>query len=126
MAEALLKKIGGDYFEAESAGLEPGNLNPLAIASMAEINIDISKNKTKSVFDLFKQGKMYHYVITVCDATNAERCPVFLGIAKRLHWGFEDPAALKDGTQEQQITKTREIRKTIEAKINEFVQNPPK
>ena len=66
MAEAFLKQLTGDRFEVESAGLEPGKLNPLAVEVMKESGIDISKNKIKSVFDLYKQGKRYDYVITVC------------------------------------------------------------
>ena len=67
MAEAFLKKYGGDRFEAESAGIEPGALNPAAVEAMKEVGIDISQNKTKSVFDLYKQYWLYGYVITVCD-----------------------------------------------------------
>ena len=76
MAEALLKHMAGDRFEVESAGLEPGKLNPLAIGVMQEIGIDISQNKTKSAFDFYKQGKRYDYVITVCDESKAQKCPV--------------------------------------------------
>ncbi len=62
MAEAYLKQIGGDTFEAESAGLEPGTLNPLAVEVMREDGIDISGNPTNDVFEFFKQGKSFHYV----------------------------------------------------------------
>ena len=72
MAEAFLKKIGKDKFEVESAGLEPGTLNPIVVESMKEAGIDISGNKTQGVFDIFKAGKNFHYVITVCDETSAE------------------------------------------------------
>jgi len=94
MAEAFLKQMAGDRFEVESAGLEPGKLNPLAVEVMGEIGIDISQNKTKSVFDFYKQGKRYDYVITVCDESHAGRCPVFLGTAvtNRMHWAFDDPS----------------------------------
>ena len=59
MAETYLRTLGGDQFIAESAGLEPGKLNPNVVKVMAEEGIDISKNKTQSVFDLFKKGKKY-------------------------------------------------------------------
>ena len=75
MAEAFLNNIAGDRFEAHSAGIEPGELNPLAVDAMKEVHIDISKNRTKSVFDLYKQGELYAHVITVCDAANVQRCP---------------------------------------------------
>lgn len=120
MAEAFLNKIGGDYFEAESAGLEPGNLNANVVEVMKEVGIDIAGNKTKSVFDLFKQGTLYNAVITVCDAASAESCPIFPGMVKRIGWSFTDPSSFT-GTKAEILEKTRQVRDEIEAKINEFV-----
>ncbi|MGA9020047.1 MAG: arsenate reductase ArsC [Candidatus Cybelea sp.] len=116
MAEAFLNRICADDFAAESAGLEPGTLNPLAIAAMREVGLDISANETKSAFDLFKAGRLYSYVVTVCDETSAERCPVFPGSARRLHWSFADPASFQ-GPWEERLAKTREIRDAIQARI---------
>jgi arsenate reductase len=116
MAEAFLNEICGDYFEAQSAGLEPGSLNPLAVEAMREIGTDISNNQTQSVFDVFKSGKLFAYVITVCDESSAQRCPIFPGVTKRLHWSFPDPAALT-GTGEQRLAGTRKIRDQIRARI---------
>lgn len=116
MAEAFLKQRCPDDFAAESAGLEPGTVHPLAIAAMREIGIDISNNETKSSFELFKAGRQFSYVITVCDETSAERCPIFPGGARRLHWSFPDPAALA-GTWEERLAQTRLIRDQIRAKI---------
>jgi arsenate reductase (thioredoxin) len=116
MAEAFLEKICGDDFDARSAGLEPGRLNPLAVEAMREIGIDISQNQTQSVFDVFKSGELFAYVITVCDESNAERCPIFAGVTKRLHWSFPDPAAL-GGTREERLAGTRKIRDQIRARI---------
>jgi arsenate reductase len=116
MAEAFLKEICGDYFEAQSAGLEPGRLNALAVEAMREIGIDISQNQTKSVFDVFKAGELFAYVITVCDESSAERCPIFPGVARRLHWSFPDPAAL-GGTREERLAGTRKIRDEIRARV---------
>jgi arsenate reductase len=121
MAEAFLNVLGGDRFEAESAGLEPGELNPLAVEAMKEIGIDISGNATRSVFDFIKQGKLFHYVITVCDETSGNRCPIFRGYAKRLHWNFTDPSAL-EGTPEEKLKKTREIRDQIRATIEAWIK----
>jgi len=121
MAEAFLKKYGGDRFEVESAGLEPGKLNPVVVEAMKEVGIDISQNKTKSAFDFYKQGKLYNYVITVCDESQSERCPIFPGIAQKLHWGFTDPSSFT-GSFEEKIKKTREIRNQIEAKIKDWVK----
>src|SRR3989338_9622164 len=79
IAEAFLKQMAGDKFEAESAGLEPGNLNPVVVEVMKEVGIDISQNKTKSVFDFYKQGRQYDYVVTVCDESQSGACPMFPG-----------------------------------------------
>jgi len=80
MAEAWLNEICGHHFAAESAGLERGTLNPLVVEAMEEVGIDISQKKTQAVFDVFKAGKLFSYVITVCDETSAERCPIFPGV----------------------------------------------
>jgi arsenate reductase len=121
MAEALLRKFGGERFEAESAGLEPGSLNPIVVAAMKELGVDISAAKTKSVFDMLQAGRRFDLVVTVCDEASSERCPVFPGqVRERLHWGFRDPAAFK-GTDAEKLARTREVRDEIAAKIKEFV-----
>lgn len=116
MAEELLRKLGGDRFEVESAGIEPGKLNPVVVEVLKEEGIDISNKKTRAVFDCVKSVKLYNYVITVCDETRAERCPIFPGIAKRIHWNFTDPPKF-EGTWEERIAKTREVREQIKARI---------
>jgi arsenate reductase (thioredoxin) len=74
MAEAWCNHLCGDFLEAESAGLEPGTLNPLAVRAMKEVGIDISQKGTQDVFNLVKAGRLYSYVITVCDqAASAPR-----------------------------------------------------
>jgi arsenate reductase len=119
MAEAFLNQICGDEFEAHSAGLEPGKLNPIVVEAMQEICIDISGNPTKAVFDMCKSGKIFHTVVTVCDESSAERCPIFPGVASRLHWGFPDPSSFQ-GTHEEKLARTREVRDTIKAKIEDW------
>lgn len=119
MAEAWLNRICGDSFQAESAGLEPGTLNPLAVEVMAEEGIDISKNKTQAVFDVWKSGALFAYVVTVCDEASAEKCPIFPGPATRLHWSFPDPSQVT-GTHEEKLTAAREIRDAIKEKIEEW------
>jgi arsenate reductase len=121
MAEAFLKLYGGDSFEVESAGIEPGTLNPLVVEAMQEIGIDISRNQSKSAVDFLRQGKWYNYVITVCDEASAERCPIFPGVVQRLHWSFEDPSGLQ-GAKKEKLTTIREIRDSIKAKVLQFVQ----
>jgi arsenate reductase len=120
MAEAFLKKYGGDRFEAESAGLEPGKLNPVVVEVMKESGIDISGNKTQSVQSLLDKGNKYDYVFTVCDETQAERCPVFPGGGKRIHIGFPDPSSFQ-GSHEEKLAGTREVRDMIESKIKEWI-----
>ena len=116
MAAAWLNDICGDDFEAESAGLEPGELNPLTVQVMNEVGIDISNNETQAVFDVFKRGQIFAYVITVCDETSAEKCPIFPGVTNRVHWSFPDPSALA-GTQQEWLQGTRKIRDDIRARI---------
>jgi len=117
MAEAFLNERCPNDFVAESAGVEPGALNPLAVETMREVGIDISRKQTKSAFDFVKAGKRFEYVITVCDEASAEQCPVFPGIARRLHWSFPDPSAL-DGSWEERLAKTRLIRDQIRARVD--------
>lgn len=121
MAEAFLNNLAGDRFQAESAGMEAGVLNPLAVEVMKEEGIDISRNKIKSVFDKYKRGELFSYVVTVCDEANAQTCPIFPGLrTQTLHWSFEDPAAF-EGSQEEKLGKTRRVRDAIKEKVLEFI-----
>lgn len=121
MAAAWLNDICGDYFEAESAGLKPGQLNPLAVQVMDEEGIDISNNTTQAVFDVFKSGKLFAYAITVCDESEAAGCPIFAGVTKRLHWSFSDPSALM-GTDQERLQGTRKIRDDIRKQIETWCE----
>ncbi|HSP45820.1 MAG TPA: arsenate reductase ArsC [Chthoniobacterales bacterium] len=116
MAEAWVNQICGDFFAAESAGLEPCTLNPLVVQAMKEVGIDISKKETRAVFDVFKAGKLFSHVITVCDETSAEKCPIFPGVTRRLHWSFPDPSTLV-GSMDQKLVEVRKIRDEIRDKI---------
>jgi arsenate reductase len=121
IAEAYLKKMAADQYEVESAGLEPAKeINPLVVEVMQEEEIDISGNKIQNVFELFKNGKLYDHVITVCDSAAEAKCPVFAGITKRWNWPFPDPAAV-NGTPEEKMEKVREIREMIKEKLVETV-----
>jgi arsenate reductase len=124
MCEAFLKHYAGDRFDAQSAGLEPDELNPLVVEAMAEIGIDISHNKTKSVFDVWKSGELFQYVIAVCDAESAEKCPIFPGPTTRLHWSFPDPSKVT-GTNEQKLQRIRDIRDEIATKIQDWLAHLP-
>jgi arsenate reductase len=119
MAEAWLNQICGEFFEAQSAGLEPGTLNPLAVQVMGEAGIDISNKSTQAVFDVFQAGQLFAYVITVCDESSAERCPIFPGPTKRLHWSFSDPSQMT-GTAQEKLEKVRKVRDQIRTKIERW------
>jgi arsenate reductase len=121
MAEAFLNELSGDKFYAESAGFEKGELNPLVVEVMKEIGIDISQNKTKSVFDFFKEGRLYHFVIAVCDASKAETCPIFPGVSQVLNWSFDNPSSFV-GIHEEKLAKTRLIRDSIKQEIEKFIK----
>jgi arsenate reductase len=117
MAEGLLRHIAGDKFEVESAGTIASFVRPQAIAVMAEMGIDISKHRSKSL-DEFLDTSLDH-VITVCDNAN-ESCPVFPGPADRVHWSFDDPADAS-GSEEEILAEFRRIRDEINSKLNDFV-----
>lgn len=120
MAEAFLNRLGEGLFIAESAGLEPGVLNPDIIDVMREIGYDISQNKTKSVFDFYKEGKRFHYVVKVCDQINGQKCPIFPSTIKVLDWNHEDPAEFKGG-KEERLAQARELRDSILRNIQEMI-----
>lgn len=120
MAEAFLNQSGNGKFEAESAGIEKGKLNPYAVRAMKEVGIDISKNETKEVFDLFKQGRLYQAVITVCDKEAAEKCPIFPGMVKRITWSLPDPSKFT-GTEEEILAQVRVVRDEIKEEVIKFI-----
>jgi len=119
MAEAFLNDVCGAEFEAQSAGLEPGTLNPLVVEVMREAGFDISKNKTQAVFDVFKSGQLFAYVVTVCSEAEAGGCPIFPGPTQRLHWPFPDPSRV-EGTPEEKLEKIRQIRDAIRVRVEQF------
>jgi len=122
MAEAYLNSKYGDKFIAESAGIEPGTLNPLVVDIMKQDGIDISANKAKSVFDFYKAGKLYNYVVTVCDREAAEKCPVFPGVTERIHWSFADPSKL-EGSYEEKVAGVKKIRDEIKEKVETWANS---
>ena len=120
MAEAFMNEFAGYKILAESAGLEPEKLNPLVIEVMKEVGFDISAKKADSVFTYFKEGRLYKYVITLCDNSGLEQCPVFPGVTERLHWPFLDPNKLT-GTHAEKLAALREIRDQIKEKIEGWI-----
>lgn len=119
MAEALLRKYGGDRFDVYSAGLEPSVINPFTVKVLNEAGIDASAQYSKPL-TTFMGKRDFDYLITVCSSAD-EKCPFFPGMGKRMHWPFEDPAALI-GSDEEKTAKFREIRDQIEEKIKSWLE----
>ncbi len=122
MAEGLLRNLAGDTFDVYSAGIEPTEVHPMAIRAMKEIGIDISSQKSKSATNYLSEH--FGYIITVCDDAK-EKCPVFPGIAIRLHWPFEDPA-LASGSEEEKLKVFRKVRDKIKEKIVDWLKDMEK
>jgi arsenate reductase len=124
MAEAWLRHLGAARFEVESAGLEPGKLNPFVVKAMAKAGIDISHHRPKSVDELLSAGRHFDHVIAVCDKEATERCPFFPGEGARLHWSFPDPSAAT-GTDEDKLRVATGVRDAIRAKIEAWLLEAP-
>jgi len=121
MAEGFLNHLGIGGFVAESAGLEPGLLNQVVVSAMKMVGIDISGNKTKTVGSIIASGKKFDYIITVCDESNAEKCPFIPGECKRLHWSFDDPSALI-GSYAEKLNQTLLIMYKIKTRIENWIK----
>jgi len=122
MAEAFLKALAPGRFDVQSAGISPGNLNPLAITAMGEIGIDISMNRTKSADELLSRDEKFDIINTVCDPA-AKSCPVFPG-ARIFNWSFEDPSKVT-GTAEERLSTMRKIRDEIQQKLDAWIRDLP-
>ena len=118
MAEALLEHLGGATFEVESAGTQPHGVNPLTVRVLADVGIDWSAARSKSL-DQFL-GQPFDYVITVCDRAR-QSCPVFPGTYNSLHWGLDDPAAV-EGTDEEKLEAFRQTRAELTLRLRPFVE----
>ena len=119
MAEAFLRKYGGDEFEAYSAGLEPKGINPYTERVMEEVGVGLSGQYSKHIREYM--GKVHFaYVITLCDEAEASCPTTFPGISRRLHWSFEDPAAFV-GSDDEKLVKFREVRDQLERTIKEWL-----
>jgi arsenate reductase len=119
MAEAFLRKYAGDRFEVYSAGMEPRGINPHTVRAMEEVDLSLNGHRSKPLTEYM--GKVdFDYLITVCDDAD-KRCPFFPGMGKRLHWGFEDPAAFV-GSEEETLAKFREVRDQIDTRVREWLE----
>jgi arsenate reductase len=119
MAEGLLRHDAGDRFEVFSAGTKPSHVRPEAIASMREVGIDISRQRSKSVVEF--AGLPFDYVLTVCDNAK-ESCPIFSGNTITIHRNFEDPAAL-EGSEQERLALFRRVRDQLREYLMGF---PPR
>jgi arsenate reductase (thioredoxin) len=121
MAEAFLNDLGGGRFLAESAGLDPRDINPMVVEVMQELGYDLAGRKGNSIFEFFKQGRLYDYVIYVCDKETEDRCPVFPGVRRTQNWPFPDPTKL-EGTHEEKLAGARKIRDAIRSRIETWIK----
>jgi arsenate reductase len=121
IGETYLNDLGEGLFLAESAGIEKGSLNPYVIEVMREDGYDISENETNSVFEYYKEGRNYLFVIKVCDEMHGQKCPIFRNAVNNLYWNIEDPSSF-EGTQEEILEKTRHVREEIKAKVIAFIE----
>lgn len=117
MGEGLFRHAGGDGWEVFSAGTNPTQVRPEAIAVMREIGIDIGGHRSKSVDEF--AGRQFDYIVTVCDSAR-DKCPVFPGAAKHMHWGLEDPAAV-EGSEDVRLQAFRRIRDELRERVKSFL-----
>jgi len=121
IAEAILKQLGGERFTVESAGFEPGPVNPHAVRAMHEAGIDIAGAKSKGVFELYRAGRAYDFVVAVCDKVTGEKCPIFPGMrSQRLDWSFPDPTTFV-GSETAKYDQMLELRDSIRARIVDWL-----
>jgi arsenate reductase len=117
MAEGFLRHLGGDRFEAASAGTEATRVHPLALRAMREVGIDLSSHTSKTLDALL--DRPWDYVITVCDSAS-ERCPLFPGHTTRLHWSFDDPSGAT-GSEGERLDTFRRVRDGIQTRVREWL-----
>ncbi|TGC07493.1 arsenate reductase ArsC [Methanolobus halotolerans] len=121
IAEEYLKRIAGDKFEVESAGLEPTQIDPFVQKVMEEDGFDLTDKKTQSAWDLFRKGKLYKYVITVCNKAYEKDCPIFPRPYIQLNWPYPDPESF-NGTDEEKLAQVRSLRDSIKKRVEQFVK----
>jgi arsenate reductase (thioredoxin) len=118
MAEGMLRAWAGDHFDALSAGTEATAVRPEAVAAMAEIGIDISGQRSKTLEPFL--GESFSWLVTVCDQAR-EACPTLPGVARQAHWGIEDPSAA-GGPAEERLEAFRRARDVLRERIGSFIQ----
>jgi len=125
MAEALLRNFDSALFDVTSAGFEPQEVNPLAVEALAAVDLKLPTTAAQpSVFELFKAGRHFHFVIGVCDEEHGQKCPLFPGITQRLYWSFPDPSTFT-GSHEEKLARVAELRDAIRTRIEAWVKSLP-
>jgi arsenate reductase len=125
MAEALLRELGGPRFEVTSAGFEPREVNPLVVEALAQVGLSLPSTAPQpSVFDLFKAGRHFHYVIGVCDEEHGQKCPLFPGVTQRLYWSFPDPASF-EGAHSEKLARVAQVREAIRSRLEAWLSPLP-
>lgn len=123
MAEAFLQQLAGERFEVTSAGYESTEANPLIVEAMAGAGVPLSSTEAQAtVFDLFKAGRHFHYVITVCDEAQGERCPLFPGVVRRITWSFPDPNTFT-GSPAERLARISQLRDAIRARVKTWIED---
>ena len=123
IAEAFLRKYGGDFFDAYSAGFNPKSIHPYTIKVMQEIGFDLSKQQSKDLWELIRiKNEYFGIAITVCNRKIEEDCPTIPGPSTRIDWNIEDPSAF-EGTEEQKLAKFREVRDQIQEHVKNFLKD---
>ncbi|MGE4557335.1 MAG: arsenate reductase ArsC [Desulfovibrionaceae bacterium] len=121
MAEAIFNRLAGEGYQAESAGLEPTQVHPLTVAAMKEQGVDLTGKATQSVFELYKNGRLYSHVITVCRPEVDAKCPVFPGLTSRENWNLDDPADV-EGSEEDKLEAFRKTRALVEERVAAWLE----
>jgi len=125
MAEAFLNEMGGPEFVAESAGLEPRPVDADVVRVMAEIGHDLSGAQSDNILDFYREGRLYEFVIYVCERGVEAGCPVFPGVRRRLHWPFPDPATFAGDARLDRLRETRDgIRRQVKEWLAELRGEP--
>ena len=120
MGEGLIDALWGGRWEAFSAGTRPSTLNRRAIDAMAEIGVDISNQRSKSVDEFTLQP--FDLVVTVCEDA-AENCPVIPGARRTIHMPVPDPAEFTDLPDEQAIPHFRQARDLLRKQLGELIES---
>ncbi len=119
IAEALLKRAGGDAFDVYSAGTEATRVNPYAIRVLSDLGIDWTKAESKTITGFL--GQPFDHVITVCDNAR-DTCPVFPGSSNTLHWSLEDPSEV-EGTDDEKLAAFRRTQTEVAARLGPFIED---